>query len=182
MTKKTKGTSKKKQSKVFQIIGVVLIIGLLLYLAFANLFNQNNNEKTAVKSYTTIDFVKNGELTFLTSDDKYISKIDIEIAEDDDARTQGLMYREEMKKNQGMLFIFPYESMQSFWMKNTVIPLDMIFVNKNNEIVTIRKNAVPFDTGHYASTKPAQFVIEVNAGYTDSLGIKVSDKIVWRRN
>ncbi|VAX18590.1 hypothetical protein MNBD_IGNAVI01-2836 [hydrothermal vent metagenome] len=182
MTKKTKGTSKKKQSKVFQIIGVVLIIGLLLYLAFANLFNQNNNEKTAVKSYTTIDFVKNGELTFLTSDDKYISKIDIEIAEDDDARTQGLMYREKMKKNQGMLFIFPYESMQSFWMKNTVIPLDMIFVNKNNEIVTIRKNAVPFDTGHYASTKPAQFVIEVNAGYTDSLGIKVSDKIVWRRN
>ncbi len=80
MTKKTKKTSKKKQSKVFQIIGIILIVGLLLYLAFANLFNRNNNEKTAVKSYTTIDFVKNGELTFLTSTDKYISKIDIEIA------------------------------------------------------------------------------------------------------
>ncbi|NOX66756.1 MAG: DUF192 domain-containing protein [Chlorobi bacterium] len=182
MTKKTKKTSKKKQSKVFQIIGIILIIGILLYLAFANLFKQSNNEKTAVKSNTTIDFVKNGELTFLTSTDKYISKIDIEIAEDDNSRTQGLMYREKMKQNQGMLFIFPYETMQSFWMKNTIIPLDIIFVNGNNEIVTIRKNTVPFDTGHYASTKPAQFVIEVDAGYTDSLGIKIGDKIVWRRN
>jgi uncharacterized membrane protein (UPF0127 family) len=184
MSKKTKKGPKKKQSKTFQITGIVLIVGLFLYLAFANLFNQNKNEKTTVKSYTTIDFVKNGELTFLTSDDKYISKIDIEIAEDDNARTQGLMYREKMKQNRGMLFIFPYESMQSFWMKNTIIPLDIIFVDSNNKIVTIRKNAVPFDTGtgHYTSTKPAQFVIEVNAGYTDSLGIKVGDKIVWRRN
>lgn len=182
MSKGTKKTNRKKQSRVFIITGVILIIGLLLYLAFANLFNQNNNEKTVVKSYTTIDFVKNGELTFLTGADKYISKIDIEIAEDDNSRTQGLMYREKMKQNQGMLFIFPSESMQSFWMKNTVIPLDMIFVNKNNEIVTIRKNAIPFDEGHYTSTKPAQFVIEVNAGYTDSLGINVGDKIVWRRN
>ncbi len=182
MSKRTKKSHKKKQSKIFQITGIVLIVGLLLYLAFANLFNKNNNKRTMVKSYTTIDFVKNGELTFLNGAGKYISKIDIEIAEDDNSRTQGLMYREKMKPNQGMLFIFPYESMQSFWMKNTVIPLDMIFVNKDNEIVTIRKNAVPFDTGHYSSTKPAKFVIEVNAGYTDSLGIKVGDKIVWRRN
>ena len=66
----------------------------------------------------------------------------------------------------------------------TTIPLvfDILFVNSNNEIVTIHKDAIPFDESQYRSTKPAQFVIEVNAGYTDSLRIKEGDKIIWRRN
>ncbi len=182
MAKKSKKNVKKKKSKLFQFAGIILIVGLLLYLAFGNLLKQNNKEKSKVKAYTSIDFVKNGELTFLSSSDEYISKIDIEIAEDDASRRDGLMYRDKLKNTQGMLFIFPSESMQAFWMKNTLIPLDLIFVNSNNMIVTIDKDAIPFDESQYRSTKPAQFVIEVNAGYTDSLGIKEGDKIVWRRH
>lgn len=181
----TKGKNKfvrKKRSKLFQIVGILLIIGLSLYLVFTNFLNQNNNEKTKVKAYTSIDFVKNGELTFLSSTEEYISKIDIEIAEDDNSRRDGLMYRDKMGEGQGMLFVFPSESMQSFWMRYTLISLDLIFVNSKSEIVTIHKDAIPFDESHYRSTKPAQFVVEVNAGYTDSLGITEGDRIVWRRN
>jgi len=181
MTKRNKNIVKKK-SKTIQFITIILVIGLLLYLAFSNFIINSEDEKTTVKAYTSIDFVKNGELTFLTKTDEYISRIDIEIAEDDNSRSNGLMYRDKMKKDQGMLFLFPRESMQSFWMKNTLISLDLIFVNIKNEIVTIHKDAVPFDESHYRSTKPAQFVVEVNAGYTDSLGITENDKIVWRRN
>jgi len=183
MAKRKNKIVRKKQSKLFQIVGILLIIGLSLYLVFLNFLQQNNNEKSKVKAYTSIDFVKNGELTFLSSAEEYISKIDIEIAEDDDSRENGLMYRDKMKADRGMFFVFPFDSMQSFWMRYTLIPLDIIFVNSQNEIVTIHKDAVPFDEeGRYASTKPAQFVIEVNAGYTDSLGINEGDKIVWRRN
>jgi len=182
MTNRKKNIVKKK-SKTIQIITIILIIGLLLYLVFSNFKINNDNEKTAVKAYTSIDFVKNGELTFLSKSDEYISRIDIEIAEDNISRENGLMYRSKMQADRGMFFIFPFDSIQSFWMKYTLIPLDIIFVNSHNEIVTIHQDTIPFDEeGHYASTKPAQFVLEVNAGYTDSLGIIEGDKIVWRRN
>lgn len=172
-----------KKSKKNQIISVLLIIGFIVYFTFPDLFKntETENKSNAMKAYTAIDFKKNGELTFTNHTDEYISKIDIEIAEDDNSRVQGLMYRDKMKFDQGMFFVFPDQSMQSFWMRNTVIPLDIIFVNNKNEIVTIHKDAIPFDEGHYRSTKPALYVVEVNAGYTDSLRIKEGDKITWRR-
>lgn len=182
MGKRKSKIVRKKQSKLFQIVGILLIIGLSLYLVFTNFLKQKNSEKSQVKAYTSIDFVKNGELTFLSSSNGYISKIDVEIAEDDNSRRDGLMYRDKMGEDQGMFFVFPLESIQSFWMRYTLISLDLIFVNSKSEIVTIHKDAIPFDESHYRSTKPAQFVVEVNAGYTDSLGISVGDKIVWRRN
>jgi len=92
------------------------------------------------------------------------------------------MYRNKMKETNGMLFIFPYETIQSFWMRNTIIYLDMLFINKDMEIVTIRKNAIPFkDNVSYTSTKPAMYVLEVVGGYTDKFDIQEGDKIVWRR-
>lgn len=178
-----KGKSVKKKNKPIQLIAIILILGLVLYLAFGDLLvnTENKSDGNVMRSYTAIDFKKNGELTFTNDSDEYISKIDIEIAEDDNSRTKGMMYRDKMEFDQGMFFLFPTESTQSFWMRNTMISLDIIFVNAKNEIVTIHKNAIPFDEGHYRSTKPAKFVVEVNAEYTDSLNIKEGDKINWRR-
>ena len=176
--------SKKKQNskKGFtKIVSIVIIMAFVLFIVLFNLPQTNNSGKTNVKQ-TSIKFEKNGELTFQSKDGNYISKIDIEIADNDNKRTKGLMDRLSMKENQGMLFLFPYDTIQSFWMKNTVLSLDIIFVNRDNEIVTIHEHAVPFDTGHYPSTKPASRVVEVNAGYTELYGVKVGDKIVWRRN
>ncbi|MDA3860174.1 MAG: DUF192 domain-containing protein [Melioribacteraceae bacterium] len=164
-----------------KIVSVVIILSFVIFLVLYNLPQTQKNGNATVKT-SSIKFNKDGELTFQSKDGIYISKIDIEIADDDDKRTKGLMDRLSMKEYQGMLFIFPYETIQSFWMKNTVLSLDIIFVNRDNEIVTIHQHAVPFDIGQYASTKPASRVVEVNAGYTELYGINVGDKIVWRRN
>ncbi|MCF6270722.1 MAG: DUF192 domain-containing protein [Melioribacteraceae bacterium] len=176
-------SKKKKNSKkrFIKVVSAAVALAFLIFILFLNLPQKENKESIAVKK-SSIKFKKDGELTFQSAEGNYISKIDIEIADNDDKRTHGLMDRLSMEENHGMLFIFPYETIQSFWMKNTVIPLDIIFVNKENVIVTIHTDTVPFDTGQYRSTKPAIMVVEVVAGYTDLYEINVGDKIVWRRN
>ncbi|MEE9432173.1 MAG: DUF192 domain-containing protein [Melioribacteraceae bacterium] len=178
-----KSNTQKPKSKLTSIIVVVIILAFLL-LIFSNIFKSNDrklkpaNNKIVEKNYK---FEKNGELTFQNKDGGFISAIDLEFAENNNDRTDGLMYRTEMKENQGMLFIFPTERMQSFWMKNTVLSLDMLFVNSKLEIVTIHKNTKPYDENSYLSSAPAQYVVEVNAGYTTSQNIKEGDKVIFRR-
>jgi len=175
--------SKKKKIKkkgFNKIVSGIIVVAFILFIVLFNLPKTQKHGNIAVNQ-SSIIFQKDGELTFQSADGKYISKIDIEIADDDNKRVRGLMDRLSMEEEQGMLFLFPYETIQSFWMKNTVIPLDLIFLNKDNVIVTIRKDAIPFDTGQYTSTKPAINVVEVVAGYTELYGIKVGGKIVWRR-
>jgi len=123
-------------------------------------------------------FVKDGELVFIDKGSlRDIATFDIEFASTFEKRAMGLMYRKEMKPNQGMLFIFDNEEVQSFWMRNTLIPLDMIFVNAHKEIVTIHKNTPVLSDESFASDKPALYVIELNAGTCDSLNIKKGDLI-----
>ncbi len=175
--------NKNKNSKsgfVKYTTGIILIV-FIGFIIFYNLPKEGKANKVIVKK-SIIQFEKDGELTFQNANGEYISMIDIEIADNDDKRTKGLMDRISMKLNRGMLFLFPYDTIQSFWMKNTVIPLDIIFVNRENEIVTIHKNTVPFDTSQYTSSKPASRVVELNAGYTEQYGITTGDKILWRRN
>ena len=176
---------KRRSRFVLAILGVALIVVLTFMLSRtkqeATVTPQENSTESPVDINLpgNVKFEKDGELTFLTSGSIQISTIEIEIAKTRLETTQGLMYRNELKPDQGMLFIFPYERPQSFWMKNTQIPLDIIFVNANMSIVTIREDAIPFDESSYASTEPAKFVVEVNAGYAHEHGIKVGDKIKW---
>ncbi len=123
-------------------------------------------------------FIKQGELKFISKDGKrIISQIDIELAANDEKRTQGLMWRRKMEENQGMLFVMEQQEMQSFWMLNTYIPLDILFVDELRQIVTIRSNTKPQSLDPVASDKPALYVVEVNAGYCRKFGISVGDKI-----
>jgi len=117
-------------------------------------------------------FRKDGELRFFEPDTKSpVATFDIEIVSNDVDRSMGLMYRKAMEKNQAMLFIFEYEDIQSFWMRNTLISLDMVFVNRDRQIVTIHKNTPTLSDQSFPSTSPAMFVVELNAGTCDSLGI-----------
>ena len=136
--------------------------------------NQKEAEKTK--------FTKMGEVYFQDSLKKTITKIDVEIAESEETRHLGLMFREGMKEDQGMLFIFANEEPQSFYMRNTIIPLDIIFINSKKKIVKIQKHTEPFSEKSLPSLKPALYVVEVNAGYTDKFGIKEGYYIDWRRN
>ncbi len=154
---------------------VVVLVGLSLTYILSNKNKMENNEQnTSIK----IKFNKQGSLDFLSQDkhDK-ISTIDIEVAADDQMRARGLMYRESLPSDAGMLFVFRIEDYQGFWMKNTYIPLDILFVNAEKQIVTIHPNTTPLSEQNYASTQPALYVVEVNAGYCFNNNIKVGDFI-----
>ena len=91
----------------------------------------------------------------------------------------GLMFRKEMPKDHGMLFEFGQEPREeSFWMKDTLIPLDMLFIAADGHIVTIHQNAKPEDVTPISSGEPVTGVLELNGGITESLKIKVGDKVV----
>lgn len=118
------------------------------------------------------------KLTIFTS--KGEVKINVEIADNDRERQRGLMFRESLDENSGMLFIFDKEQQVSFWMKNTKIPLDMIFVSANGTIVEIKENVQPclLDTCPiYPSQYPVKYVIEVNAGFSRKNNIQIGNFI-----
>jgi uncharacterized protein len=142
-------------------------------------------KKTAqnTSTFTTAPlFKKQGELTLTNGNEKPIVSIDIEIADDDAKREVGMMGRPVMEERQGMLFIFEEEQLASFWMRNTILSLDMIFINKQGKIVTIHKNTKPFSDDSYSATAMTLFVLEVNAGFTEKYGIKEGDMVSWKKN
>jgi uncharacterized membrane protein (UPF0127 family) len=163
---------KKSLSKrLYIFISIIVLLSIIIWLVLPALNNNTGSGEMHA-------FKKEGELVFF-NEEKEIKKIDIEIADTDYDRQLGLMYREKMTEDEGMLFIFPYEIIQSFWMRNTKISLDMIFVNSQKEIVTIHKNTTPYSEQSYASDQPSKYVVEVVAGFTDKFGIKVGDKVNW---
>ena len=105
----------------------------------------------------------------------------VEIADTPEKRQLGLMYRKDLPPDHGMLFLFPRETPQSFWMKNTVLPLDIIYINTARTIVSIAKDTTPFSEQPIPSGQPAQYVLEVNAGFCERHGIVSGDRIEFVR-
>ncbi|HEX6982180.1 MAG TPA: DUF192 domain-containing protein [Balneolaceae bacterium] len=106
-----------------------------------------------------------------------VSTIEVAVADTDQERSQGLMDVRELGESKGMLFIFEGEQPRSFWMANTPLPLDIIFVNAEGEIVRIHHSAKPFSEENFLSGEPAKYVVEVNAGYTIAHDIKEGMKV-----
>ena len=106
-------------------------------------------------------------------------QVKVEVVKRSDEMARGLMYRRSLGKDSGMLFIFRQEAPQSFWMKNTLIPLDMIFISRNLVIVeiTTMQPCITDPCPDYTSRQPARYVLEVNAGYSRSHTIIIGDKI-----
>ncbi|GAB5376785.1 MAG: hypothetical protein AcusKO_32470 [Acuticoccus sp.] len=105
----------------------------------------------------------------------------IEIADDPIERARGLMFREEMARDHGMLFDFGDEAHRDFWMKNTPLPLDIIYIGANGTVVSIAANTTPFSTASIPSGGPARFVLEVNGGVAAEIGLKPGDLLLHRR-
>ena len=102
----------------------------------------------------------------------------VQIAETRSQRQRGLMFRSDLPQNTGMLFDFGEETQLSMWMKNTFIPLDMLFVNKQGTIHKIVENTTPLSLKTIPGGAPTMVVIELNAGVTRRLGIRPGDKII----
>jgi uncharacterized protein len=134
-----------------------------------------SNMETASKAI----FREDGMLNFLNPEGARIASITVEVAETEQARIQGMMGRTSMRSDRGMLFVFEEEEERAFWMANTPLPLDIIFVGENMEIVKIHRNAVPFSEESLPSGKPAKYVVEVNGGFANRSGIMEGDRISW---
>ena len=107
----------------------------------------------------------------------------VELADTVDKQSLGLMFREEMADDHGMLFTFPVEAMRSFWMKNTRIPLDIFYFDADLQLVSVSENARPCKTQRcptYPSKGPAKYVLELNAGKAAELGVEPGDPIELR--
>jgi len=104
-------------------------------------------------------------------------RFDIELAVTPDEQARGLMFRKSMADKEGMFFIFDRDEIRHFWMRNTLIPLDMVFIDSKFSVVDIHRNAKPLDETVISSRKPARYVLEVNAGKVDQCRIKSGSNI-----
>lgn len=101
----------------------------------------------------------------------------VELATTPDARQLGLMYRDHLETGTGMLFIFPHVAPQSFWMHNTKIPLDIVFLDEAGKIVSLYANATPFSDDSLPSAAPVRYVLEVPGGFCAANGIRQGDTV-----
>jgi len=144
-------------SKIGYLI-IIIIIAALIYLKFPRKVTKTINQKIASENFS-LELANN---TFLLA--------------------KGLSGRRELCANCGMIFIFPFEATQTFWMKDTLIPLDMIFTNQDGQITDIytaspEPGLSDFQLTLYQSTSPAKYVIELNAGLSKKLNLKKGDSI-----
>lgn len=183
LTDLKKRVSKKEKEQFKWKRFVVLVLTTVLITGIA-LFLQEENTEFREKIYYDIftpKFRKDSELEFLKKNE-IVYKIDIEIADDFDERAVGMMYRKEMKEDKGMLFIFSKPENQGFWMKNTYIPLDLMYIDSNFKIVTIHENTVPLSLKSLSSGVKVKYVLEVNAGFCKRHNIKEGSLIKFKKN
>jgi len=128
------------------------------------------------------NFTQEGELDLVDSTGVIVKTIVIEIADTEYDRERGLMHRPYLPESAGMLFIFGREEYRSFWMKNTILSLDILFIGQDGVINTIHKYTTPYSESSIPSRAPSTYVLEVNAGFCDNHGIAEGMNVVFRRN
>jgi uncharacterized protein len=137
---------------------IVLAIGVLIYI-----IQWNGHPHTPV-----VD---------LTAGNGTVLHMNVEIADTPAKQNYGLMNRSYLDNNAGMLFVWTSDVQEDFWMYDTLIPLDMIFIAANLTIVDIHENAVPLSKDHIKSCSPYRYVLEVNGGLCAAEGIDIGDRI-----
>ncbi|MDF4202269.1 DUF192 domain-containing protein [Maribacter sp. SA7] len=155
---------------------------LVILMAAALLLFSCKEESKKTITTQSIDFTHEGDVTiFLNASDTVKTKFNIEFAETDYETQTGLMYRKSMEDNQGMLFIFPDQRMHSFYMKNTEFPLEIIYIKEDLKIASFQENAQPLNETGLSSQVPIKYVLEINGGLAQELGLSIGDSISFSR-
>ncbi|WP_049972203.1 DUF192 domain-containing protein [Haladaptatus cibarius] len=131
-------------------------------------------ETTNAEENVSASFVTNGERTNVT----------LEVANSPDERSQGLMHRESLPENHGMVFVFDEAQPQTFWMKNTPLPLDIIFISADGTVINVEQadpqpNASDLELDRYSSDEPAKYVVEMRQGFANREGIESGTTFVF---
>lgn len=155
------------------LVKVAFLLGVLLASAC-------KEERTMPRVEQESPFEPNGAVEFLRPDSSVITRIAVEIAEGDEERARGLMFRRRLGPQQGMLFIDTQPDTQSFWMANTAIPLDMIFVDEAGRVLNVER-ARPLSRETIYSDGLALYNVEVRAGFAGRHGIEEGILMRWWR-
>ena len=110
---------------------------------------------------------------------KVAHRFRVEVAKTEDEQEKGLMFRKAMRADEGMIFPMTPPRMAAFWMRNTVLPLDIIFIGPNHRVLNLAANAVPYSDTPLPSVGPVSAVLELNGGRAAALGIKPGDLVRW---
>ncbi|MDX5325460.1 MAG: DUF192 domain-containing protein [Bacteroidota bacterium] len=168
-------------TKWVAILVAFAFVGWLGAGIFTGCDRSDNTPKVKVEKDYEPTFKKEGELWVLDgSTNDTVVALDVEYAESEEEIQFGMMYRKHMDPTTGMLFFMPVQRMQSFWMRNTYVPLDIIYINDSLKVVSIQKNAQPLTETSRPSDGPALYVLEVKGGLSDQKGIKKGDQVHWR--
>jgi len=159
------------------LIRYAITFAIFVPFLFAGCLDSSSSRSVA----TNIEFRPDGVLEFRRASGELVTRIAIEIAESDSAQARGLMDRRSLPERGGMIFIDQSASDQSFWMRNTPLPLDIIFVRSDSVIANIVKRTTPYSDSRIKSIGDAQYVVEVRAGFTDRMSIEAGQRITWRR-
>ena len=162
--KKKKSFFKEDEIFVVDFLLVFIVIAGMLFLQGLSDKNCGDYEKTS------------GQVCF--KNNCFV----VELAVTPGERERGLMFREHLDTDKGMLFIFKEEGIYSFWMKNTYISLDIIWINKDKQVVYISKNIPAHTDELFASVDPgkkAKYVLEINAGIVERIGLGIGDELVF---
>lgn len=161
-----------------RMLSSFLVSALLIFTAACSQDSEKTDSgESSPERGPSLKYVES--ISFLSTDTDTISTIQAALADDDKERSQGLMDVRNLPADKGMLFIFEENKPRGFWMANTPLPLDIIFVNADKQIVRIHHNTQPFSEKSLASGKPAKYVIETNAGYCVSHDIKEGMKVAF---
>ncbi len=167
--------SKKLRIRLF-IVCLMLIVLIISYISYINFKQQ-----TAVyldKANTEIS-----QVCFKQANIPINKCFSVEIAQTAAEREKGLMFREKLNSENGMLFVFPQSKVYGFWMKNTLIPLDIIWIDENKTIVDVKEDVLPCKEEKcevYYPNKEALYVLEINAGLAKEKNLSVGEKVEFR--
>jgi len=149
------------------ITGIVTFLCCVIAVPIAVYFvNRSDDKAMEVK---TISIVRDAQV---------ITELDAEFAVTSHQRKTGLMHRKTLADGKGMLFVFPSSEIQSFWMKNTSIPLTIAYVN-SNRVITEFHDLTPFNETPVLSKYPSRYALEVPQGWFDRVGVQIGDRLSW---
>lgn len=162
---------------VFAFVAFIFISGV------GSCKNQGKQARVKTEGTTTYEpkFRKDGELWLISANTgDTLKSFNVEYANTPERIEYGMMYRRSMAHDMGMLFFMGDMQMRSFWMKNTYLALDIIYLNHRMEVVSIIKNAEPLNTTSLPSEGPAMYVLEVPGGTSDAIGLQKGDLALLR--
>lgn len=155
---------------------------LLFLIGLGSACKESTSSNSTSVKRAKIEFKKQAEMSLFNEESEPLTQLDLELAETAYEQETGLMYREKMNDHQGMLFIYQDERPRpSFYMKNTKIALDLIYLDKNFKVVDFNLNARPLDEKLLSSKQPSMYVLEVNVGFVENHNVELGSIAEFKR-